>query len=217
MKATLAIVILIALQSVGAQTNPSKETVSSDRPPTLSKEFQEAGQLAYEAIERLGDYNDKPETSYEPRRLDAEKATSEARRKAKTAEDKHASEVLENWLSGLSGQRQFMPGDGRVSNAAMLGAAYGDKSKQSREAHMREAKAETNHILEEFKKSLDSISKGGPPLPKTPLGPMRGLDYWERSIFPCAVEASWYFGETLTKEGIETAQKSTCAPDSKPK
>ena len=209
--------MLIALQSVGAQTKSSKESSNSDRPPTLSAEFQESGQLAYEATERLADYNDKPDISYEPRHLDAEKALSEAKRKAKTAEDKHASDVLENWLSGLDGQRLFLPSDGRLSNAATLAKAYGEKSKQAMAASSRETTAEINHILEESKKSMAGIAQGKPPAPRTPLGSTRALDYWEKAVFPCSVEASWYFGETLTKSGIEEAKQSKCAQDSKPK
>jgi hypothetical protein len=44
--------------------------------------------------------------------LDAEKAIAVAKRKAKTAEDKHAGVMLGKWLSGLEDQRQFMPRDG---------------------------------------------------------------------------------------------------------
>ena len=149
MKARLVIIALVALQSVGAQINASKENVNSDRPPALSAEFQEAGQLAYEAIERLADYNDKPDASYEPRHLDAEKSLSEAKRKAKTSEDKHASEVLENWLSGLDTQRQLSPSDGRLSNAATVAKAYGEKSKQAKAAYIREFNAERDHIEKE--------------------------------------------------------------------
>jgi len=160
MKAVLAIIALIALQSVGAQTKPSKRTANSDRPPALSKEFQTAGQLALEAIKRLDETGEESSVSYEPRRLDAEKAVSEARRKAKTAEDKHVTDVLNNFLQGLLTQRQTW---GR-----------------------------------------DRLGKGEE-------------TYWETAIFPCAVEADWYFGGELTKEGIKTAKTSTCTPDSKAK
>lgn len=160
MKAVLAIIALIALQSVGAQTKSPKGTVNSDSPPALSKEFQTAGQLALEAIKRLDEAGEEPSVSYEPRRLDAEKAVSEGKRKAKTAEDKHVAEVLDHFLQGLRTARQTW--------------------------------------------GADKLGKGEE-------------KYWETAIFPCAVEASWYFGDTLTKEGIETAKTSTCAPNSKPK
>jgi hypothetical protein len=217
MKSALAIIALIVLQSVGAQTKSPKGTANNDSPPALSKEFQTAGQLAYEAMERLGDYNDKPEISYEPRRLDAEKAIAEAKRKAKTAEDKHASEVLDNWLSSLDTQRQLSPSDGRLSNAATVAKAYGEKSKQAKAAYIRESNAETDHAMKETQENMHRIVEGKPAGPRTPLGSTPALDYWEKAVFPCAVEASWYFGETLTKEGIETAKTSICAPGSKPK
>jgi hypothetical protein len=160
MKAAMAILAVIALQSVGAQTKPSIRTVNSDRPPALSKEFQTAGQLALEAIKRLDEAGEEPSVSYEPRRLDAEKAVSEGKRKAKTAEDKHVADVLNNFLQGLLTQRQ----------------TWGS----------------------------DKLGKGEE-------------KYWKTAIFPCAVEADWYFGGKLTKQGIETAKTSTCAPDSKVK
>jgi hypothetical protein len=235
MKAAIMILALITLQSVGAQTN-------GDRPPAVSREFQAAGQLAYEAIERLGDYNDKPDISYEPRHLDAEKAVSEARRKAKTPTDKHISEVLDNWLSGLDGQRQFLPGDGRISNAATVSRAYGEQSKQAIAAGRRALEAQTNADLASAAKiasSCDIYQQGSPESiactkaaiekvrtiqdnvaagkPTVSLKQTPALDYWEQTIFPCAVEASWYFGETPTKEGIEMAKNSSCATASRPK
>ncbi|HYW40015.1 MAG TPA: hypothetical protein VE957_18035 [Terriglobales bacterium] len=160
MKARLVIIALVILQSISAQTKSPKGTVNSDRPPALSKEFQTAGQLALEAIKRLDEAGEEPSVSYEPRRLDAEKAVSEGKRKAKTAEDKHVADVLNHFLQGLLTARQ----------------TWGP----------------------------DKLGKGEE-------------KYWETTIFPCAVEAGWYFGDTLTKEGIETAKKSTCAPNSNPK
>jgi hypothetical protein len=159
-KAILAVLALIALQPVGVQTTVPKGTASGDRPPALSKEFQTAGQLALEALERLDEAGAEPSLSYEPRRLDAEKAVSEAKRKAKTAEDKHVADVLNNFLRGLLDERQYWGGD--------------------------------------------KFAKGE-------------VDHWKQAIFPCAVEASWYFGETLTKSGIEEARQSKCAQGSKPK
>jgi hypothetical protein len=168
-------------------------------------------------MERLADYNDKPDTSYEPRHLDAEKSLSEAKRKAKTAEDKHASEVLDNWLSSLDTQRQLSPSDGRLSNAATVAKAYGEKSKQAKAAYIRESNAETDHAMKETQENMHRIVEGKPAGPRTPLGSTPALDYWEKFVFPCAVEASWYFGETLTPKGIETAKTSTCALGSNPK
>lgn len=242
MKTVLAVVVLVALQSVGTQTKPPKGTANSDKPLSLSKEFQEAGQLAYEAMERLSDYNDKPEVSYEPRRLDAEKAIAEAKRKAKATHDKHVAEVLENWLSGLDGQRRFAPGDVRISNAATIARAYGEQSKQAIAANRRALEAQTNAdviaaanlakscdnysvgsqeaincrkgVIAKLRTFQDNLAAGKSQKSLAPLGPTPALDYWEQTIFPCAVEASWYFGEKLTKEGIEAAQKSTCAPTS---
>lgn len=243
MKTTLTILAaVIFVQSVAAQTRAQKQTVDNDRPPLLSKEFHEAGQLAYEAIERLGDYNDKPDISYEPRHLDAEKAVSEARRKAKTAEDRHIDEVLDNLLSDLDAQRQFASSDGRISNAVTLAQAYGEKSKQAIAANRRALEAQTEADVlaaKNLTKTCDNYEVGSQQLVDcnnavltklrtmqadiaagksiVPLGTTQALDYWETAIFPCAVEASWYFGETLTKEGIEMAKNSACATESKPK
>jgi len=230
--------------SVLAQTKPSDGAVNSDRPPALSKEFQAAGQLAYDAIERLGDYNDKPAISYEPRRLDAEKAVSGAKRKAKIVEDKHVSEVLDNWLLALDGQRQFLPSDGRISNASTIARAYGEQSKQAIIANRRAAEAQVNAdkiaaanlatscesykegshqcvdcldiVLAKLRTMHDNVVAGKPTgvsLKQT----TPAIEYWEQSIFPCAVEVAWYFGEAITKEGVEMAKKSTCAAASKPK
>lgn len=158
-KALVVAVALIALQYAGAQTKTSKVATDGERPPALSKEFQSAGQLALEAIKRVDEARAEPSVSYEPRRLDAEKAVSETKRKAKTAEDKHVYEVLYNFLDALGNERRY---------------------------------------------SGDRASKAG-------------ADYWEAAIFPCAVEADWYFGETLTDKGIEMAKTSTCAASSRPK
>jgi hypothetical protein len=244
--AGLAILTVMVLQSARAQTKPSNASVNSDKPPALSREFQAVGQLAYEAIERLDDYIDKPAASYEPRQLDAEKALSDAKRKAKSAEDKHVSKVLDNWLLALDGQRQFMPSpsDGRISNASTIARAYGEQSKQAIVANRRALEAQTNAdktaaanlaapcdsyptntqridctraVIAKLKAFQNDLAAGKSPAPiAPPLGQTPTLKYWEQTIFPCAVEAGWFFGETLTKEGIETAKRSDCVDASKP-
>lgn len=235
MKALAVLTLILALQSAGAQTKPG----TGYGPPVLSADFREAGQLAYEAIERLSDYNDKPDLSYEPRRLDAEKDVSEAKRKAKTAQDKHVAKILDNWLSALDEQRH-MPNDGRISDASTVTRAYGENSKQAIAANRRTADAQTNADInaarmevEKAQSTCDSIPQGtkervdcqyavtkkalsilGKVLntdrPKAPLGQTPALDYWEQAIFPCAVESAWYFGDKLTAQGIAIAKKGTC-------
>ena len=100
----LGIGLLILGQSGSAQTKPNV-TADSDKPPVLSRDFHVVAQLALEAIQRVDEAREEPSVSYEPRRLDAEKAMAEARRKTKTAEDKHVADILGNYFEGLRHER----------------------------------------------------------------------------------------------------------------
>jgi hypothetical protein len=117
MKISLMILAFIVLQSSGVQTKPHKEP-----PPKVavfSKEFKASAELALEAIERLDEARNEPRDSYEPRRLDAEKALADTERKAKTADDKHVAEVLEKYFQGLRNERDPNLSNGRESKTGV--------------------------------------------------------------------------------------------------
>jgi hypothetical protein len=92
-----------------------------------------------------------------------------------------------------------------------------DTEKAVSEATRKARTPEDKHVAEVLDTYLQGLRNERNPNLSHGRETPAGVDHWEHAIFPCAVEADWYFGTTLAKKGIEIAKQGSCAPNSKPK
>jgi hypothetical protein len=112
-KAVLMLSLLAVFGGIAEGQTKQKageKLAANPSPNVLTKEFRETGTLAYEAVGRLSTSAEKAESIYQPRKLDAEKALAEAKRKVKSLEDRRAYGVVRSWFDQIDEIRELAPG-----------------------------------------------------------------------------------------------------------